>query len=402
MKKIMYINFPQGSHILTSVYLCKELAKENVNLIYYTDKKYFKAFGDAKIDLRPYPDAFFDLYKARSDDQHLYHSIVRLWAVFFEFTEFLLPFIVEEIEREKPDFIICDHLAIWGKIALKKFNTIPAAFFFTNLIFRAEEKMVWKDTFLELLGAATYNLKYVFKCFSLAGKIKKRFGYMMWKPEEILDNKGDFCVVMQSRQFQPYGDKFADNYRFIGPGQITPPDYKKTERDVIFVFRGTVESDKKFWEVCFKALKDVKQKVIISYGGTKSFDFDPKIIPSNFQIVSNLNTEEYLAVLKRAALFISHGGVNSVSESLAYGTPLVVITNAFQNHPLGVRVKDLGCGEYFHRNKLTVNRLRDTVLKVLNDETYYENAEKVRQSYVDTMPLRANIVKELNKEFNLF
>ena len=81
---------------------------------------------------------------------------------------------------------------------------------------------------------------------------------MMWKPEEILDNKGDFCVVMQSRQFQPYGDKFADNYRFIGPGQITPPDYKKTERDVIFVFRGTVESDKKFWEVCFKALKDVK------------------------------------------------------------------------------------------------------------------------------------------------
>lgn len=230
MKKVMYINFPQGSHILTSVYLCTELSKENINLIYYTDKKYFKAFGDANIDLRAYPDEFFDLYKELADQQHLYHHMITLYYVFFKFTEVLMPFIFAEIEREKPDFIICDHLAFWGKSAIRKFN-LPAFYFFSNLIFRPDDKGTTPAIMLkEFLLGLTVNLKYIIKSIGIYRQLKKQFGLMVWKPEEILDNRNDFSVVMHSRHFQPNGKNYAENYHFIGPGKFEVENFEKKEK----------------------------------------------------------------------------------------------------------------------------------------------------------------------------
>lgn len=52
-----------------------------------------------------------------------------------------------------------------------------------------------------------------------------------------------------------------------------------------------------------------------------------------------------LEMLKMADVFVTHGGMNSVSESLVYGTPMVVIP-FIADQPVNARcVENLGAGK---------------------------------------------------------
>ena len=66
-----------------------------------------------------------------------------------------------------------------------------------------------------------------------------------------------------------------------------------------------------------------------------------------------------LDVLQRASAFVTHGGMNSVSESLYYGVPLVVIPQMGEQEIVGRRVEELGAGLYLAKAKADGGTLRD-------------------------------------------
>ena len=75
-----------------------------------------------------------------------------------------------------------------------------------------------------------------------------------------------------------------------------------------------------FFQNCLEAFRNENVDVIISVG--EKFDCRKlKNIPSNIHIY---NFVPQLEVLKIADVFVTHGGMNSVSETLVYGTPMVV------------------------------------------------------------------------------
>ncbi len=67
--------------------------------------------------------------------------------------------------------------------------------------------------------------------------------------------------------------------------------------------------------------------------------------PANFIVHANVSQIE---VLQRATAFVSHGGMNSVNESLSYGVPMVVIPQMGEQMIIGRRVEELGAG-HLHR-----------------------------------------------------
>jgi len=87
-----------------------------------------------------------------------------------------------------------------------------------------------------------------------------------------------------------------------------------------------------------------------------------------------------LELIRRSALTISHGGLNTALESLARGVPMVVLPVAYDQPGVGARVEWSGVGRSIPVGRLTVDRLRDAVRIVLGNPAYRERAGRLQSS----------------------
>jgi MGT family glycosyltransferase len=103
-----------------------------------------------------------------------------------------------------------------------------------------------------------------------------------------------------------------------------------------------------------------------------------------------------LELIRRAALTISHGGLNTALESLARGIPQVVLPVAYDQPGVGARIEWSGVGRSIPVVRLTVERLRDAAGEVLSDPTYRERAEALRMAIgaADGLNRAASVIEE--------
>ena len=100
--------------------------------------------------------------------------------------------------------------------------------------------------------------------------------------------------------------------------------------------------------------------------------------PPNFIVASHV---PQLAVLQRVKAFVTHGGMNSVSESLYYGVPVVVIPQMSEQEIVGRRVEELGAGICLTNAEATAGKLRESVQRLLADEGFRRQVAPVRESF---------------------
>jgi MGT family glycosyltransferase len=87
-----------------------------------------------------------------------------------------------------------------------------------------------------------------------------------------------------------------------------------------------------------------------------------------------------LDLIRQAALTISHGGLNTALESLAWGVPMVVLPVTYDQPGVGARVEWAGVGRSIPVARLTFERLRVAVRTVLGDPAYRVRAGLLRSS----------------------
>jgi zeaxanthin glucosyltransferase len=90
-------------------------------------------------------------------------------------------------------------------------------------------------------------------------------------------------------------------------------------------------------------------------------------VPSNVIVVDQAPQIE---LLKRATLCITHAGLNTALESLAYGVPMVAIPIGYDQFGVAARIAYHGVGE-----SLGVDVLHALIEKVLNTHSYREKAQ---------------------------
>ena len=103
-----------------------------------------------------------------------------------------------------------------------------------------------------------------------------------------------------------------------------------------------------------------------------------------------------LELLKRAAAVITHGGLNTVLESLAEGVPLVAIPMGNDQPGVAARVKARGAGVVLSRRKLTPERVRAAVKAVLEEPKYREAARaiQIEMRELDGVVRAADVIEE--------
>jgi MGT family glycosyltransferase len=95
-----------------------------------------------------------------------------------------------------------------------------------------------------------------------------------------------------------------------------------------------------------------------------------------------------LELLKRAALCINHAGMNTVTECLAQGVPIVALP--VMNDGLGTarRIVWTSCGEMLRPSEIRPAQLRTVIKQVLNNSRYREAAERFRDACRDAGGLK--------------
>jgi len=150
---------------------------------------------------------------------------------------------------------------------------------------------------------------------------------------DLFRNEQDLNIVFTSLQFQPDGAKLGDKFMFIGPSiydRKDAPDFSFGnigDRKLVYVSLGTIANERPdFYRKCIKAFSRVEFNVLISIG-SKVNKKELGVIPSNILIE---NYVPQIEVLKKASLFISHGGMNSVNEALYFGVSLLILPQQFE------------------------------------------------------------------------
>ena len=176
---------------------------------------------------------------------------------------------------------------------------------------------------------------------------------------------------------------FPPSYRFVGPSihrrpDATPFPFEALDpaRRHVLVSLGTVSGDRSgdFYDTVVKALGDTPwQVVLVAPEGRVAAP------PANFIVRPRV---PQLALLPRMQAVVSHGGHNTVCESLACGVPLVVTPIRDDQPVIAQQVVDAKAGLRLPFGKrLTAASLAAAVARVLDEPSFAEAAAHVSRSF---------------------
>ncbi|UQA90871.1 macrolide family glycosyltransferase [Streptomyces halobius] len=199
-------------------------------------------------------------------------------------------------------------------------------------------------------------------------------------PGFVMDVKEKLNLVFIPKEFQPAGDTFDETFHFIGPSigsraSAEPWSPSDPEAPVLFISLGTVFTDRpEFYRTCIDAFGDGPWQVAMTVG-----DVDPATlgaIPPAFDVRPRFPQP---AVLRQAAAFVSHAGMNSTMEALHYGVPLITVPQMPEQAANAGRVRELGLGEQLDARNVTPESLRAAVTRVASDSTVRAHLDRMRK-----------------------
>jgi zeaxanthin glucosyltransferase len=129
--------------------------------------------------------------------------------------------------------------------------------------------------------------------------------------------------------------------------------------------------------------RSTETQLVLSVGSNVSLD-DLGTIPSNAIVVSKA---PQIQLLKRAALCITHAGMNTALEALAQGVPMVAIPIAFDQPGVAARIAYHRVGEFVEVGDLTVERLSELIQRVRKNSSYRLRARYFQKMIAQTRGL---------------
>ncbi|KEK25025.1 macrolide family glycosyltransferase [Bacillus gaemokensis] len=376
MAKVLVIHFPGEGHINPTLAVISELIQRGEKVVSYCIEDYRNKIEAAGAEFRVYENFLPQINIMSRINQG--NSPLEMLSKMIEATDRIVSDILEEIKKEQYDYMIYDnHFAVGYILAnvlqLPKISSCTTFAFNNDISFHdnTEPRKIDESSPLYqscVVGMKKWEEKYGIRCNSLF---------------DIMNHPGDITIVYTSKQYQPYSHIFDESFKFVGPsiatrndvGSFPMEDLKK--KQVILISMGTIFNQQpELYEKCFEAFQDIDATVVLVVG--KKINISQfEETPANFKIY---NYVPQLEILQHTDVFITHGGMNSSSEALYYGVPLVVIPVTGDQPFVAKRVEELRAGIQLNRTKLTAEMLREAVEKVLEDKSFKESSREIGES----------------------
>jgi MGT family glycosyltransferase len=176
-----------------------------------------------------------------------------------------------------------------------------------------------------------------------------------------------------------YAGPFHDDE---GRRKVPFPWEKLTGEPLVFASLGTLVNGLEYvYRIILDAVRALPGiQVVLSVGYNVDFD-DLGPIPSNAIVVSSAPQIE---LLKRAALCITHAGLNTALEALGQGVPMIAIPIGYDQPGVAARIAYHGVGEFLEVEDLTVIRLSQLIQQVRRNQSYYDKARYFKKAIAQT------------------
>lgn len=221
-------------------------------------------------------------------------------------------------------------------------------------------------------------------------------------PADALSRMAQITQLPEALEFQLRGKKLTGLYYtgpFVHAQQRPAVEFQWQQLDgrpLIYASLGTLQNGSEaIIRTIAEACASLDAQLLISLGG----GLDPADLGKLAGDPIVVRFAPQLEILKRAALVITHAGINTVLESLSEGVPLVAVPLGNDQPGVAARVKAHGAGVVVSRHRLTPARLRKAVTLVLQERRYWEAAQDLQKAIrqVDGAGRAADLIEQVLK-----
>jgi zeaxanthin glucosyltransferase len=414
--KIGFVSMPLSGHLNPMTALARRLQSRGNEVVFFGVPDVEPFARAAGLDFVPYGEREYPV----GSIEKVYSSVAQLHG--FEvvrhscedlnpdLTRVTLDYLAEKLATTGVEVLVIDtihffielvplsmsipYVHIWNVLHLDFSGATPASLFSSPL-----------DTSPEGLNRNAENLHKMGAILGPLAEVARTYAEKVgleidWSDPAATVSK--LAVITQTpKEFDFPGIPWPAQFHYAGPFHddegrepVFFPWEKLTAKPLIYASLGTLVNG--LYDVYKHILEAVAPledvQVVLSVGK----NIQPEnlgTIPSNTMVV---RSAPQIELLKRAALCITHAGLNTTLESLAHGVPMVAIPIGYDQPGVAARIAHHGAGEFIEVDELTTDRLRGLIEKVLQDPSYCERAGYFQKVISKTrgLDVAADIIEE--------
>src|SRR5258707_408505 len=369
MAPLVYFSFPAHGHINPTLPVVRELVRRGQDVVYFSTAQFRQTIANTGAEFREYCPQLRMPIQGPGPFGRVSTTVETL----LDFSCAVLEYHLDEVRELRPTHIAHDSFAPWGRFVaqLLQLPTIvsnPSILINPEIDARYGPKTQAPDP--RMTPAWYAELQSRCHASLLPYKLPERP-----TPEQLLQTYGDLNLVYTSREFQPFAETFDEtHFQFVGPCFNPCPngcDLPDT-RPLVYISFGTVYGNQpQFFQTCMNELADAPWQVVMATGGS----LPTADVPPNFDVRASVPQIE---ILRRAVVFITHAGMNSVQEALYHGVPMVTAPQAADQFWISARTAELGAGLMLDQDE--PGSIRKAVSTILSDSSYAVAAGRMGQT----------------------
>ena len=382
MSRAVLLNLPEHGHMNPTYPMAAELVRRGDHLVYFSTDPFQNLVEAAGAKFhRIGPGELF------APPAHV-GGLYSVMAYSISVAEKILSDVLEAIREHNPDYLLIDAMCVWGRLAQQVLG-IPcvtlAPTFCTNPRFQNAADMV-AIAYGRVPKAVLLNgIEALNTYMDISREIDQKYGTSSPDIVEFFSNRHSINIVFTSLEFHINSELFDDQYKFVGPSISDRfdafDDFPYSELDgekVIFVSLGTIFNDRpEFFRACYEAFAGSDYKVVVAIGrNIAPSDLGEK--PDNF-IVREFVPQ--LKVLEKTTVFVTHAGMNSTSEALWYGVPLLVFPQHGDQHIVAGQVVEKGAGLMMTPADVIGERIKELVEEIVDNPSFKDAALELGESF---------------------
>lgn len=199
-------------------------------------------------------------------------------------------------------------------------------------------------------------------------------------PDDTFSREAQICQLTETFDFPR--QRIPSTFHYVGPlidgyGRRIPFPWRQLNgKPLVYVSLGTLQDPaSETFRLIARACAGLNLQAVIASGHNqprtlRALAGSPVVVPYAPQ----------LELLARAALTITHGGLNTVMQSLLCGVPMVAIPLTHDQPATAARIAWSRTGEVITPRALTAARLTQSITRIMEDPCFRRNAERIRES----------------------
>nr|QNH68002.1 UDP-glucuronosyltransferase-like protein 6 [Brachionus rotundiformis] len=419
-KKILMLILPEIGHINPMLCIARDLVDKHHEVVFYGLSHQKELIEKSGAQFKQY---LYQNYSNRLNclQKDPTNNMLSLLMSLIDVSYKEVPRLAQEVQNMQPDLIIFDNVSLPAKYLIKyiqkRTNKIPKYIQFFTLF--PSIKSVYPSPEL-LKKICVVPSGFMFNIQKKWLNLKQRLitsylGIEYSNPLDLSTFPCDLNIVTIMPGLHPFENSFNSSFKFLGCclserirksiiepklsdqftlfPKINPrKDAQNEESDqkLVYVSLGTVFYNNVFvFDTIIEAFRRINNKnfkVVISVGGENVKLYEERgkngtfLMPENVLVVG---FAPQIDLLERASMFITHCGMNSTSEAIHYGVPIIAIPIKADQPRVAYRVCDeLKLGIRFNPLMLEIESLANGITQVLTDRSYlYRMLEYSKKSH---------------------